>query len=99
MSIRNALDALPQATPGPWDAFHVNDNGLWCIYKAVNGVVISPSTDNARLIAAAPEMAKWIMEAVPQLIEWRDQLRWLPEYADQMDKLDQLIQQAAVSHE
>ena len=69
--IRAVLEAADKATPGPWDAVHVNDKGLWCICKAVNGVVISPSTDNASLIAAAPDMAaeivklrKWQSEAV-----------------------------------
>ena len=74
--IRAVLEAADKATPGPWDAVHVNDKGLWCICKAVNGVVISPSTDNASLIAAAPDMAaeivklrKWQSEAV----EWVQQ--------------------------
>ena len=104
MSIRDALDALPQATLGQWKAelclggSYVIDNtlpenrGKVRRIAEVYGHLSTPS--DARLIAAAPEMAEWIMEAVPQLIEWRDQLRWLPEYADQMAKLDQLIQKA-----
>ena len=74
--IRAVLEAADKATPGPWDAVHVNDKGLWCICKAVNGVVISPSTDNASLIAAAPDMAaeivklrKWQSEALPYIEE------------------------------
>lgn len=47
---------MREHTPGPWDAYHINDRGLWCVAKMDSGVCIDPSVANARLIAAAPEM-------------------------------------------
>ena len=87
MSIRDALDALILAELDIND-FDIHDPILDDIIQAQRTVQ-----------DAAPKMANWILEAVPQLIEWRDQLRWLPEYADQTARLDQLIQQAVTSHE
>ena len=43
-------------TKGPWDAYHIDDRGLWCIVLESSGVVIAPSRDNARLISAAPDL-------------------------------------------
>ena len=52
-----AIAAREKATPGPWEAYHVSDHGLWCIAKTENGVVIAPSNYNAAIIAAAPDLA------------------------------------------
>ena len=66
MSIRDALDALPQATPGPWKAelclggSYVIDNtlpetrGKVRRIAEVYGHLSTPS--DARLIAAAPDL-------------------------------------------
>lgn len=57
-------------TPGPWDAYHVNDHGLWCIARKDNGVTIGVFTANANLIASAPDLYEAGMEmaeAVAQL--------------------------------
>lgn len=79
MSIRDALDALILAELDI-NNFDIHDPMLDDIINAQRTVQ-----------DAAPEMAKWIQEVVPQLIEWREQLRWLPEYADQFDLVDTLI--------
>jgi len=64
-------------TPGPWDAYHVGDKGLWCIAKEENGVVVDPSQDNASLIAAAPEMYEALVYARNVLPndKWADDAR------------------------
>ena len=47
---------MSEHTPGPWDAYHINDKGLWCVAKMDSGVCIDPSVSNAQLIASAPDL-------------------------------------------
>lgn len=77
--ITAALAALDKATPGPWDAYHVNDKGLWCVAKNESGVTVDPSVSNATLIAAAPDL-------VDEVIRLRKIIATLSKRANKLER-------------
>ena len=94
--IREAIDALPNATPGPWEMGE-NVRGFYHIWgkehKWVGQIHALPEKahNDATIISAAPEAIAWIQEALP----W---LEWLNSFVDEdtkdIDKLDALIARA-----
>lgn len=69
MSIKQAIEALDKATPQPW-AMRGDSCHYGTITEIYSGEVIIAETNreaDTPLIAAAPEMAAWIKEALPML--------------------------------
>ena len=69
--IKQALDALGKATPGPWKGteclpYQCVINGLYPVAETTgpDDYVVA----NLALIAAAPDMAAWIKKALPYIM-------------------------------
>ena len=75
-------------TPAPWVASQYIDDGRWGVLSSDNGIIVSVRSkegsltkEDARLIAAAPDLLEALQEAV-RLIEQEDlaTLTYVPKF-------------------
>lgn len=82
--INRAKRLLDGATPGLW--MHYEDHGIVSLASGDTAIATDLNTQDADLIAAAPELAEIVASLTTEYIaEWRDNGVWAPIEMDGFD--------------